>query len=110
MSFDWDSCTPRQLAAEADLSDLITAARGLDAWTQRAAEVVDYVLRARLVRMLGVEWSEAELRALQRSIEKIDRPRLRPSLEALDVRLGTRWNLMREFVDDCVDLLRARAP
>jgi hypothetical protein len=111
MTFDWDDCSPRDLAAEADLGRLLEAARSLDAWTPRSAEVVDYVLRARLARLLGgVEWSEPELRAFQRAVERIHRPRLLPSLSAMERPYAARWDLLRELIDDCVELLRARAP
>lgn len=104
MTFDPRNCSPDEIAASWSLEEIEATARKIHAWGAIEAQCFDMVLRTLVLRVLrDREAAAAELGAVSRLLELFGHPRRRRQLAALDGEYGSRWELLRQLVDECLE-------
>ncbi len=96
---------PRELVAEASLDDLYEAAKSVEAWSDRAARVLDYVYRQRLVAVLEAPGDTKSLRALAKHLRKVAHPVRAEALDALAKPYASIWLAYARILESRVMVL-----
>lgn len=106
---DLYSVNPRDWVREGSWSELTEAVSRLDSWDQRAAEVVDLIVRVWVLRGLREARRAADLDPLAEGLARLVDPMLEEGLNALDQPYGHHWQAFGRMVDDCRDGLDAES-
>ncbi|MGH8570710.1 MAG: helix-turn-helix transcriptional regulator [Gammaproteobacteria bacterium] len=102
---------PEELALGAPLPELLKAVKAIDTWTERQAEVLDYVYRYRIQAVLSDRRTTIEaLRELDRHLAQVTNPVRRDALNALGKPYYDRWCAYRELLEGPIALLASAAP
>ncbi|MGH9892379.1 MAG: hypothetical protein ACREA0_10420, partial [bacterium] len=83
MSIDLVNSVPEDLADRASLADLLDAVKSVETWTERHAEVLDYLYRRRLAASLSRRSTLEDLRELDRHLAQVTNPIRRIHLDGL---------------------------
>ncbi len=110
MDIDLNHCVPQELAQGASLEDLSSAARAIEDWGERPAEVLDYIYRYRLIRLLQTRASLEELRALNEHIRRVLPPSRMGELDRLARPYRERWRVYGEILEARIHSLTSEAP
>lgn len=109
-NIDLIHCVPERLAEEADLNDLLQTIRSIEQWQERHAEVLDYIYRMRLIRLLTRRSSEEGLRELADHLDRVTHPRRSEDLNSLARPYGERWSVYKDILENRLAALRSSAP
>lgn len=118
MDIDLIDCIPLDLAGSEDLKELLDAllkaARSIDEWTDRHAEVLDFVYRYRLLRLLvsrrpNDELSK-ELRMLGRHLRQMTAGHRVAAMARLSRSYPDRWTAFRGLAADRIEMIESDAP
>ncbi len=94
-NIDLINCAPEALAESTPLSDLMDSIQKIDHVNDRQAEVLDYIYRHRLVRLLRTvnrgEGATPKLEELYEHLDRVTHPRRLNQLNALEKAYGDRW-------------------
>ncbi len=100
---DLINCVPEALAESAALSDLMESIQEIDHVNDRQAEVLDYVYRHRLVRLLRAvkrgDDAVVELKALYEHLNSVTHPRRLERLNSLEKPYGARWIAYQDILE-----------
>ncbi len=111
---DFVHCVPEVLAEQATLGDLWETIRGTISWTEREAEVLDFIYRFRLIRLLRTRAHSAavraDLRALHEHLEGVVHPVRSEALNHLEKPYAARWAAYREIVENRLAAIESPAP
>jgi hypothetical protein len=111
MSIDLVYDVPEELAQDAPLPELLKAVKSIETWTERHAEVLDYVYRRRVRAALSGRATTIEaLRELDRHLAQVTNPIRREALNALGKPYYERWCAYRELLEGPIALLASAAP
>jgi hypothetical protein len=103
-------CVPERLAEEADLDLLLETAKSIEKWTERHAEVLDYIYRQRLIRLLTGRAPADDLLALSNHLERMTHPRRLDAMRGLEKPYGERWIAYKDTLESRMASLRSDAP
>lgn len=102
-NIDLINCAPEALAESALLSDLMESIQKIDRMNDRQAEVLDYIYRHRLVRLLRTvnrgEGSAAELEELYEHLDRVAHPSRLNQLNSLEKPYGARWTAYQDILE-----------
>ncbi len=100
---DLINCAPEALAETTPLSDLMESIRKIDQWNDRQAEVLDYIYKHRLVRLIRTvkrgEGASVELEELYEHLNRVAHPRRLNQLNALEKPYGARWLAYQDILE-----------
>lgn len=105
----WQSA-PQELAESANLDELLNAVWGIEQWQDWHGQMLDYIYRHRLLRLVRTRASLDEVRALYDHLARINHSRRRDALNALDRPYADRWQAYRDLLDTHIAALRSHAP
>lgn len=110
---DFNHCVPEVLAKTASLADILTAAKAITTWSDRTAEVLDYIYRTRLARLLkNRDYSKDiadELLEFSEHLERITHPGRAKQLNGLTHAYGERWLGYLELLEDRINAVQNSA-
>lgn len=109
-TIDLIHCVPERLAEEAALNDLLQTVRSIEQWEERHAEVLDYIYRIRLIRLLTGRSSEEGLRELADHLDRVAHQRRLEALNSLARPYGERWSVYKDILENRLAALRSSAP
>jgi hypothetical protein len=109
-AIDLMHCVPEKLAEEADLDQLLQTAKTIERWEERHAEVLDYIYRQRLIRLLVRRSSVEDLSALNEHLERMLHPRRLEAMQHLSRPCAERWAAYKDILESRLVSLRSRAP
>jgi len=109
-AIDLIHCVPERLAEEASLDQLLQTAKSIEKWEERHAEVLDYIYRQRLIRLLTRRSSTDDLSALNEHLERMLHPRRLEAMQHLGRPYGERWAAYKDILESRLASLRSRAP
>ncbi len=109
-AIDLIHCVPEKLAEEANLDQLLQTVKSIEKWEERHAEVLDYVYRQRLIRLLVRRSSEDDLSALNEHLECMLHPRRLEAMQHLSRPYSDRWAAYKDILESRLASLRSRAP
>ncbi|GAB6040608.1 helix-turn-helix transcriptional regulator [Endothiovibrio diazotrophicus] len=109
MTIDLVYCDPAELADHADFDTLERAIDALDSWEARPAEVLDFVYRSRLIRLLQERAPLERLRELNDHLGRVAHRGRRAVLDALEPPYHARWTTYREILEDRIAALDSAA-
>lgn len=101
---------PEEISQTASLDDLLQAVRNIEKWQDLHAEVLDYIYRSRLVRLLWRRAHIEELRAFAEHLAKIVHPRRAAAIEALGQPFAARWRAYQSILETRISGLQTGAP
>ena len=110
MSIDLVHSVPEDLADRASLAELLDAVKSVETWTERHAEVLDYLYRRHLVASLSRHSTLEDLRELDRHLAQVTNPIRRIRLNGLGKPYWDRWQAYRDLLEIRIALLRSAAP
>jgi predicted transcriptional regulator len=114
MAIDLIECVPQAHAESTDLDDLLDAARDIDTWTERHAEVLDYIYRYRLLRLLlsrrKTSEQRKELLELTRHFRQVTAGHRVAAMAKLKKSYPDRWAALRDLAADRIDMIESDAP
>lgn len=95
--------SPEYWAREASIEELQSEVRSLRSWTERAAEILDFVYIERSMRVLrrAQEGSRADALALADHLERVAHDSVRSELAKLERPYFARWRLLAEIMQRC---------
>ncbi len=100
---DLINCTPVALAESTPLPDLMESIREIDRLNDRQAEVLDYIYKHRLVRLIRTvkkgEGAAAELTELYEHLNRVAHPRRLSQLNTLEKPYGARWIAYQDILE-----------
>ena len=108
-AIDLIHCVPEKLAEEANLDQLLQTAKSLKHWEERHAEVLDYIYRHQLIRLLVRKSSVDDLSALNEHLARMRHPRLLEAMQDLDRPYGERWAAYQDILESRLAFLRSAA-
>lgn len=88
-----------QLALHAEPAALLQAVEKIDAWSDRHGEVLDYIYRYRLTRLLVYRAGTGELAELNDHLARVAHDLRREALAKLTVDYHARWNGYRDILE-----------
>ncbi|MGA2400563.1 MAG: winged helix-turn-helix domain-containing protein [Syntrophobacteraceae bacterium] len=109
-TIDLIQCIPEKLAEEANLDRLLQTAKSIDRWEERHAEVLDYIYRYQLIRLLVRRSSEDDLNALNEHLERMLHPRRQEAMQHLGRPYGERWAAYKDILESRLASLHSAAP
>lgn len=105
---------PESLAEAASIDDLTETVMNTDTWEERQAQVLDYIYRQRLVRLIRTakrgESTLKELRAFAEHLDKTTHPSRIKKLHNLTKPYGARWVAYLDILESRVAALESDAP
>jgi len=110
MSIDLACAVPETLAQEAKLGDLLDTVRNTAVWEDRQAEVLDYVYRERLIRLIRERAPVEEIRAFHEHLGRVAHPRRKEAWEGLSKPYFARWSAYRDVLENRIAALSSEAP
>jgi hypothetical protein len=95
--------SPEYWAREASIEELQSEVRSLRSWTERAAEILDFVYIERSMRVLrrAQEGSRDDALALADHLERVAHDSVRSELAKLERPYFARWRLLAEIMQRC---------
>lgn len=110
MPIDLSRAVPETLAQAAKLGELLDVVRAIEVWRDREAEVLDYVYRERLIRLIREHAPAEELRAFHEHLGRVAHPRRRDALDGLSKPYFARWSAYRDVLENRIAALTSEAP
>ncbi len=118
MGIDLVECIPLDLAGAEDLGELLDAlletARGVDEWTERHAEVLDFIYRYRLLRLLVSRRPNDGLRedllVLDRHLRQMMAGHQVAAMARLQRSYPDRWATLYDLAADRIEMIESDAP
>ncbi|MBF0400406.1 MAG: hypothetical protein HQL90_06525 [Magnetococcales bacterium] len=98
MTIDLMHDLPFILADTATTDELWKAVAATELWTQRAAEVLDYVYRVRVAMLLRTQTPPDSLRCWIEHLQQVAQSRLPEQLESLNKSYASRWLALRDLL------------
>ena len=108
-TIDLSTCIPETLAESADLDDLLDTVRAMESWSDREAEVLDYIYRQRVDKVLRME-EKAEVRDLLDHLDRVTYPRHIKKLQVLEKPYHGRWTGYMDILEDRLIALESPVP
>lgn len=102
MDIDFEYSNPLELAQEATLEDLWTAATGIEQWAERPAEVLDFIYQFRLIGLLRGRAGIEELLELAEHLDRYGHPAhvaLKNAVNGLKKPYASRWLTYKDLLD-----------
>jgi DNA primase len=109
-AIDLIHCVPEKLAEEANLDQLLQTAKSIERWEERHAEVLDYIYRHQLIRLLVRRSSVDDLSALNEHLARMRHPRRLEAMQDLERPYGERWAAYQDILESRLAALRSGAP
>ncbi len=114
MQIDLICGIPEKLAESASMDDLTETVLRIDAWDDRQAQVLDYVYRQRLIRLITSakrgNAASNELSAFARHLDKTTHPVRIKRLDGLDKPYKERWTAYLDIVESRLAALESDVP
>lgn len=105
---------PEKLAETATVNDLTETVLSMESWNDRQAEVLDYVYRQILIRLITTakrgEGTAAELRAFTEHLDRATHPARLKKLENLSKPYGPRWTAYLDLLGSRLASLESDVP
>ena len=105
---------PQELVESADLEELMATVLAIPQWQNRHAQVLDYIYRHRLLRLVRTSGTGCapleDVDAFYDHLARVNHPRRREVLNALDRPYADRWRAYLDLLDTHIGALRSRAP
>jgi DNA-binding transcriptional ArsR family regulator len=101
---------PDDLAETATLKDLLETVRVIDSWEERQAEVLDFIYRLRVVRLIRSKADSDALIEMIRHLDKVTHPRRVSQLNGLKKAYGDRWMAYMDILDTRLAALQSGVP
>lgn len=98
---------PAELARHATLDELRATADNIAAWDERQSEVLDFIYRYRLIRLLTNRAAPSELQALNDHLARVAHDGRQTALDTLSIPYHARWTAYREILEDRIAALES---
>lgn len=106
MDIDLNHCVPQKLAVDTPYRALLEKVRSTETFTEREAEVLDYILRTRVRLITELKLLE-EARTLAETLERILHIRHHHRLNNVaGVSYYERWQGYRMIIEDAISVIR----
>lgn len=109
-AIDLIHCIPEKIAEKPNLDQLLQTAKSIEKWEERQAEVLDYIYRQQVIRLLTARSSADELSLFYEHLERMIHPRRLEAMHHLSKPYGERWSAYKDIVESRLASLRSRAP
>ncbi|MGC8490124.1 MAG: MarR family transcriptional regulator [Syntrophobacteraceae bacterium] len=109
-NLDLIHCVPERLAEEADLDQILQTVGAIRKWEERHGEVLDYIYRQQLIRLLTRRAPLDDLRALNDHLERMIHPRRLEAMRNVEKPYGDRWAAYKDILESRLASLRSDAP
>ncbi|MCP4118449.1 MAG: hypothetical protein GY737_24240 [Desulfobacteraceae bacterium] len=107
-------CIPESLAESVSIDDLTETVIKIDAFEERQAQVLDYIYRQRLIRLVCTakrgQSTVKDLRTFAEHMDKVTLPVRIKKLDHLDKPYGARWTAYLEILESRLAALESDAP
>jgi hypothetical protein len=114
MIIDLIYCAPEKLAETVAINDLTETVLSMESWNDRQADVLDYVYRQILIRLVCTakrgEEAAAELRAFAEHLDRATHPARLIKLESLSKPYGARWTAYLDILGSRLASLESDVP
>lgn len=114
MIIDLIYSVPEKLAETVSVNDLSETVFSMENWNDRQAEVLDYVYRQILIRLITTakrgEETVAELRAFAEHLDRATHPSRSKKLESLSKPYGARWTAYLDILGSRLASLESNVP
>ena len=109
-TIDLKTAVPEILAETASLDDLLAAVKGIEAWDDRQAEILDHAYRFRTAKLLRAADAESEILELITHLDRVAHPRRTAALDGLEKPYASRWRAYVDLLDARLHALQSPAP
>ena len=107
---DLIDCDPDELFRTAKLDDLAETLETLEYWTDRQAQVVDFIYQHRMVQMIQEKASEEKLEQLMDHIDQVLHPSRRKNLDQLKRPYADYFQVYFEILANQLEVRQSKVP